>query len=110
MKKFTLRIVSILFCFVATIMIANASNSKFCSAEKVYILPEQLAITSNGIFVEYNQHWYETGALFSDEKGIYIQTPNPTESGCRDGYIPCRNCDRCVRESYDICPYCDKPT
>jgi hypothetical protein len=110
MKKLTLKIVSILFCFAATTMIANASNSEFCSAEKLYILPEQLAITANGIFVEFNEHWYETSALFSDEAGLYVQAPSPTRRDCGQYEVHCRNCSRCVNEAYDMCPYCGKPT
>ena len=66
-----LRIVSILFCFTSISMMASESNAEFHSAEKIYVLPEQLAITPKGIFVEFSEYWHETSALFSDEEELY---------------------------------------
>ena len=77
--------------------------------EKIYILFDQLAITQQGIFIKLDERWCETKALFSDAKGIFIRPQDTNARGCRDGYEPCRNCDRCINENYNICPFCHKP-
>ncbi len=86
------------------------SESHCENAEKIYISPERLKIVREGIFVNFRDDWIKIGALFSDENGVYIQDLTPEEMGCRDGFWPCRNCDKCVKWYYDICPHCNKPT
>ena len=81
-----------------------------CQDQKTYVTPEQLNINSKGIFLNLDNQWIETNALFSDENGIYIRSLSPQEMGCRKNYFPCRNCDRCVHAKYEICPHCEKPT
>lgn len=76
---------------------------------KIYVSHEQLELCSEGIYVNVGDAWYQTNALFSDEKGMYVQDLCPQRNGCRDKYVPCRNCDKCVKEIYNICPHCNKP-
>ena len=77
--------------------------------QKVYVSPQQLGISSEGVFVNLDNQWVKTDSLFSDEHGIYIQNLWPQEDGCREGYVPCRSCDRCVKWYYNICPLCNNP-
>ena len=102
MKKFTVLLLPFLFCMI-TVFCQSSQN------EKIYIFPGQLGVTTDGIFVNLNEQWFEVKAVSSDENGIYVQNPIPQEAGCREGYVPCRNCDRCVKWYYDICPLCHKP-
>lgn len=76
---------------------------------RIYVMPDQLRINSDGFFINVDNHWIKAEALFSDETGIFIQRLLPHANGCREGYVPCRNCDRCVKEIYNICPHCERP-
>lgn len=101
-------------CFALVITLFYGFNlfAETCpveTGEKIYILPEQLGFCSEGIFVVLDNTWYKTEALFSDRNGMYVRNLWPQENGCRKGYWPCRNCDRCVHEDYDICPHCHRP-
>lgn len=87
----------------------NLAETSFQSFEKVYIVPEGLKMTSDRIFVHLNDQWVQTDTLFTDAQGMYIHVPTPSENGCREGFVPCRNCDRCVKWYYNICPHCNKP-
>lgn len=122
MKNTMMRVFSlllVLLCVQATF--AYSSNDRKSvencqSCEKTYILPCQLKMTTESIFVNFDDEWYETKAIFSDSHGIYIQHPslgkrwgNDPPNGCRDGYVPCRNCDKCVDERFNYCPHCEKP-
>ncbi len=86
-------------------------ENSFCKAstEKYYVAPEQLAISSQGIFLNLKGEWLQAEALFSDQGGIFVRHFTPSAYGCVDPYNACRNCGRCVHETYDICPYCGKP-
>ncbi len=100
------------FFYMATLFAGSCFEEKcthLSQNDKIYISSDQLEISSQGIFVHINNERINTEALFSDEIGVYIRNPRPHEDGCRDGYEPCRNCDRCVRSYYDICPLCYKP-
>jgi hypothetical protein len=115
MRKVIQRFAFFILFFSASMVSAdpirtNETGSEIQSCKKIYVFPDQLAITPNGIFIKFNEHWCETSALFSDAKGIFIRPQDTNERGCRDGYQPCRNCDRCVSEVYDICPLCGKPS
>jgi hypothetical protein len=115
MKKLILHLFTfLLVSFSATTAFASPGSNVevtdyFQPCEKTYVLPEQLGMTPRGIYVKFDNHWFKTEALHSDSEGIYIQNLSPQADGCRDGYVPCRNCDRCVLEIYDICPFCKKP-
>ncbi len=86
----------------------TAIEDQFESCEKTYILPHELAMTPDGIFVKVQDQWFQTEALFSDIGGIFFQ--NLKRGECSEKYyVPCRNCGRCVHEVYDICPFCNKP-
>ncbi len=106
MKKLLLQFLCLtgFFIYLTT---AHASNFELC--EKTYVLPEQTATTREGIFVKLDNLWFQTETLFSDSDGIFINNLSPSAYGCPDPYNPCRNCQRCVHQVYDICPYCNKP-
>ena len=82
----------------------------FEPCEKTYVSQENTAITGKGIFVKFNEQWFQTESLLSDAEGIFVRNLSPNGYGCPDPYNACRNCMRCVHEIYDICPYCGKPT
>jgi len=84
-------------------------QNTFIPCEKIYVLPEQIFIDHHEILVKVNDQWFSTESLYSDIEGIYIQTLSPEVNGCAGSKVPCRNCQRCVYEAYDICPYCGKP-
>src|SRR6266404_8469024 len=63
---------------------------------KMYVAPEQLAMSSEGIFVKFDELWFQTTALFSDTTGIFIKDLTPMGYGCPDPYNQCRNCKRCI--------------
>ena|SRR3989304_5134846 len=42
--------------------------------EKIYVLPENIAVHNNTIFVNLNSEWFQTNALFSDNSGVYVQS------------------------------------
>jgi len=85
-------------------MIQNLQEGK-----KIYVLPKNVELSERGIFVHFNNQLFQTNALSADEQGIYILNLWPQEYGCRDGFVPCRNCDKCVKWYYDICPHCERP-
>ena len=84
-------------------------HADFSLHEKTYVTPEQLGFGPNTIFVNVDGEWFWTDSLQTDDKGFFVQHLWPQEDGCRKGFVPCRNCDRCVKWYYDICPYCEKP-
>ncbi len=100
----------ILSVFLFLMSSTYALETNIDSCEKVYISAEQLAVNSEGIFIYLEDTWFQTDALFSDADGFFITAKKLKPKYCADGYIPCRNCDRCVPEKYDICPVCLKPT
>lgn len=108
MKRLFSLIVSLVAVFYAT-HAHTAPGQEESKQQRIYLKPEQLQLCKEGIFVCCDQEWRKTDALFSDDRGIYILSHFPQEDGCRKGYVPCRNCDRCVKYYYDICPYCGKP-
>ena len=98
-----LTLVLTLFCST------HLQGKEFRTAEKIYIAPEQLGVTPDGIFIEMNDDWIQVNAIYSDHYGIYFTRAALEPNGCRKGFTPCRNCKRCVREQYNICPLCSKP-
>ena len=88
--------------------IAQDPTNSFQPCVKTYVLPEQLGMTSDGIFIKFDDQWFQTEGLHSDAEGIFIKNLRRSECGEKH-YVPCRNCGRCVHEVYDICPYCNKP-
>ena len=115
MKRVIQRFTIFMLFFGASVLSADPTCTYEAESEiqfykKIYVFPDQLAITPNGIFIKFDEHWCETSALFSDTKGIFIRPQDTNERGCRDGYQPCRSCDRCISEVYDICPLCGKPS
>ncbi len=77
--------------------------------EKTYVSFEQIFIDRQVILVKINDEWFSTESLHTDIEGIYVQTLSPEVDGCPGSKVPCRNCQRCVYEAYNICPYCKKP-
>lgn len=107
MKAIFLRYVSLALFFFSTTL---AFCDYFESCEKTYFSHDHTIVTEKGIFVKFDDQWFQTEALFSDEDGLFIHNLSPSAYGCPDPYNACRNCMRCVHEIYDICPYCGKPT
>jgi hypothetical protein len=109
--RLILRFVSIaLLLFSTAVAIARLNDvhgGVVPEVEKTYVFPEQLVINSEGIFVKIDDQWHQSRALFYDQGGIFIH--NPGRDGCRERFAPCRNCDRCISEGYDICPFCGQP-
>jgi hypothetical protein len=78
--------------------------------EKLYIPSKDISIQSGGIFVKMQDQWFRTPAVFSNTQGMYIETLWPQEDGCRKGFVPCRNCDRCIPSyHHGLCPLCGRP-
>jgi hypothetical protein len=113
MKRFILRFISaslLLFSTaIASTDLRDGNDNDFQPCEKTYVLPEQLTMSSEGIFVKFDGEQHQTQALFFDEGGIFILALSPNRDGCREGYVPCRNCSKCIREAYNICPLCNLP-
>lgn len=76
---------------------------------KIYVEPEQLAVSSEGIFMQLDEQWFHVGTLSSDATGIFAQDWTLVDYGCPDPDNPCRNCGKCIHKSYNICPLCGKP-
>lgn len=114
MKKLAFQLFSLLMLVCLFPSFASTKDAKkacgcFIPCEKTYISPEQLGMTPQGIFVKFNDEWFQTELIRSDEHGLFIQ--NVGRSICPDkDDIECRSCHRCVHKSYNICPYCDKYT
>ncbi len=95
--------------FAASEHYSEETNSFRCCG-KIYVAPEQVAMSAEGIFVKFEDKWFQTESLFSDHRGVFVQNLRSSDDGCSSPYIVCRNCKRCVHEIFDICPYCRKPT
>ncbi len=50
----------------------SAELPKFESSEKIYLQPEQISISENGIFVNIANAWFAIAAICHDAKGIYV--------------------------------------
>lgn len=114
MKKMIQKFILFVLIFNASILFADCCLSyeteiEVKSCKKIYVLPDQLAITAHGIFIMFDDNWHETNAIFSDANGIFIRPQETNRRGCEEGYQRCRNCRECVREVYDICPLCNRP-
>lgn len=72
-------------------------NSKVIELpEHLYLAVEQITVADNKIYVNIYNEIYETSTLFSDEKGLYIQTINSKCTGeCGWFYWQCRRCGFC---------------
>lgn len=110
MKKVLIQLF-VIFAFFSQITVAFASPiSKECfSCQKIYVEPEQLAVSSEGIFMQLDEEWFHVGTLSSDSSGIFVQDWTLVDYGCPDPENPCRNCGKCIHKSYNICPLCGKP-
>src|SRR5690348_1004097 len=116
MKQIYIRICTILIlCFPFFSLVALPhenglhAQSTFIPCKKTYISPDQIFINHHEILVKVNDEWFLTESLHRDWEGIYVQTLSPEVDRCAGAKVPCRNCQRCVYEGYDICPYCGKP-
>jgi hypothetical protein len=97
-------IAALLTCFAHDSVL---ENNCFENCEKTYVIPDQLLIIQNGIFVKFNNEWFQTETLFTDRQGLYIQ--NLRKDPCPSGYNECPKCSRCVSEERAFCPYCGGP-
>lgn len=113
MKRLVDCLTIILSTFYMLSAFADSSRDEIIShlqqGEKIYVSPDQLGFSEHRIFIQFNNEWFQTTALSVDEQGIYIQNLWPQENGCKDGFEPCRNCNRCIKWYYDICPHCERP-
>lgn len=103
MRKFLSLLCLFALCTVC-VFSGESKNKKF------YVDPGNLKITSDAVLVNVQGKWFVTDSLFSNDKGLYVEEFWDFEMGCREGYYPCRNCDRCIPHYYhDLCPICGKP-
>lgn len=101
------------FQFIGQIAHANCCGETEARSdffEKVYVEPEQVAMSSEGMFLKRGEDWFPIPSLFSDRHGLFTYLSREGDPICRAPYILCRNCRRCVHERYNICPLCEKPT
>lgn len=66
-----------LFLVLSAIVHANDKDhsnlsSKFVPCEKIYVQPDQIAITNEGIFIKHNNEWIPTGSIQYDASGLFI--------------------------------------
>lgn len=78
MKNFSLCwILSLLSIFFGSVY-GNEKDpllkSKFVKCEKIYVAPHQVAITSEGIFVQFKEEWMMTDAIHRDNGGLFISS------------------------------------
>jgi hypothetical protein len=113
MRESAAGVLYLLFLCLTVPKIANAHeepiDQDFQSCKKIYFLQEQIVLGPQGIFVDMRGKWCETEALFADHGGIYILNLRLSRFGCPGSKVPCRWCERCVYEDWDICPFCGKP-
>jgi hypothetical protein len=112
MKRF-LRLVVLMVSFFGMFPVFSADQPQdqlgAMQEQKIYVASEQLGLSPEGIFVFVDHQWVKRDALFHDEKGMYIWGLRPEDNECPKGYERCRNCGRCVKRFYDICPHCERP-
>lgn len=68
----------VIFLFALTALIHADENhhsshlAKFVACEKMYLHPDQVAISQDGIFCFLNEQWIATEALHHDVSGLFI--------------------------------------
>jgi len=75
------------------------------SIERIYVAPAQINLNGNQILVLMDDQVYQTSAIFSDEKGIYIKEYYTGD--CPDGFWQCRTCGHCNERYYLWCRVCN---
>ena len=50
----------------------SSASLKFVPCEKIYVQPDQVAITNEGIFLQLNEEWVPTEAIQYDASGIFV--------------------------------------
>lgn len=93
--------------FSATSLEDTVPNSS--PEDKIYIASDQIVLESRGMFAHFNDIWVRIDSLFTDQDGLFIKVGRKDDHYCEKYEVSCRNCDKCVNESYDICPYCKMP-
>ena len=65
--------------------------------EKIYVTPEQIQITENGIlFYDMEKEMFVTGTTLSyDEKGLYLNPAVPQRGPCGLHALWCKHCRGC---------------
>ncbi len=87
MKHVLYKLTSILFVIAGTIhadgttLTPNADDAisppavrKFVPCEKIYIQPEQIAVTNDGIFFQHAGEWIATQNISLDGSGLYVNS------------------------------------
>lgn len=74
----------------------NSDKDVFVPCEKTYFLPNQVAIAQEGFFVNLNDVWIQTDALFSDSTGMFIVSKKDANVDyCPQGHPTCKGCSLC---------------
>lgn len=103
MRKFLFSL--LLIFFMANSFACINDGRHYITCEKTYISPNQVAFSQAGIFVFMADHWIQTEAVYSEQKGLFIMN---YVTSCPDDYWWCFNCYKCVHVSYKRCPTCGK--
>ena len=74
--------------------------------ESVYVSPEQVRVTENGIFLLFGKREIKTSALHADSKGLFFI--DMWEANCDKGYWECSNCHHCNPALKFWCEVCYK--
>jgi hypothetical protein len=77
--------------------------------EHLYLNIEQISFVDSKIYINIHDIIYETTAVFSDKKGLYIQTINSKCTGeCKWFHWQCKRCGFC--NLYELeCGLCNAP-
>lgn len=73
-----MRLLFFFLCLFGAIHAHENEGVVFFSAqipcEKIYLKPENVAITENGIFFQINDEWIMTEAIYFDSTGLYVSS------------------------------------
>jgi predicted RNA-binding Zn-ribbon protein involved in translation (DUF1610 family) len=80
----------------------SISTPVFTKCEKIYVQPEQVALTPEGIYFQFEDSWIMTDAIHCDSSGIFISSTSSEWSfswtcpkcGTENGPLR-RSCKKC---------------
>ena len=95
--------------FVAAVLHAKEECDQMITipCEKTYVLPEQITINSEGIFISFEDGVVLTPAIHTDQNGIYFTEVRNRR--CDEEYWECGRCHYCNVWHYIFCRKCDYP-
>lgn len=89
-----------LFLSLSYIFFIPLQSSQGYYEEKIYISPELVVLTDEGIFINLNGEFFSVDSISHDAKGIFIKQ--------KEAWI----CPKCGRHRFvwqDPCPVCSTP-